>query len=404
MRKLIVVLGFLVVLVAALAAYLVATTPKTAPPLRFPLTASQRALLNRVPASADAFALIPSAALMYRRMAANPVTRPSVLRWEEEYELPHPWMLGGADIVAWKRDKTTSYVVRLDAVRALLVRAWMLFASSNNVRWEGSTALINDPEPGAPSTDLDDLLRLASQLPAGDAFVVQRHKSKGAFPPIGRPAVTSLRMTPSEIVIASRAATQDVPLPAPVLARFPKGAMLSVTFAEPHRIIGDLNRILDVKVADLVRNGGSIVLYDVETGTLLPRPKGVVVIPATGEAREAMTNLVRVAELVGETRDTGQEIQIAFDRTSLGLYSKDTFVPATWSATRWAVRIDPPRLVPILRRLSDSRGLQFLTPNVHRGARDLRKWIDAVETADSIEAGCSVAGGIEELRVRIAAK
>ena len=143
---------------------------------------------------------------------------------------------------------------------------------------------------------------------------------------------------------------------------------------------------------------------DVDTGTLLPRPKGVVVIPATPEARAAMENVTRVAELVGETRDTGDEIQVAFDRTSLGLYSKDTFVPATWPATRWALRLDPSRLVPVLRRLSESRGLQFLTPNVHRGARDLRKWIDAVEGAESIEADSSVADGVEELRVRIVAK
>lgn len=404
MRKLIVALALIVVLVAALAVYLAATTPKTAAPLRFPLTPSQRALLNHVPASADAFALVPSAALLYRRMAANPVTSPSLLRWKEEHELPQPWMIGGADAVAWKREKTTSYVVRLDAVRALLVRAWMLFASSNAVRWEGSTAFINDPEPEVPSTDLDELLRLSSQLPEGDALVVQRRRSRGAFPPIARPAVTSLRMAPSEIVLVSRAETHDVPLPEPVLARFPEGAMLSVTFAEPHKVIGDLNRLLGVKIADLVRNGGSVVLYDVDTGTLLPRPKGVVVIPSTDEARAAMGNIVRVAELVGETKDTGQEIQVAFDRTSLGLYSEDTFIPATGPVTRWAMRIDPGRLVPILRRLSDNRGLQFLTPNVHRGARDLRKWIDAVERAESIEAHSSVAGGVEELRVRIAAK
>jgi hypothetical protein len=115
-----------------------------------------------------------------------------------------------------------------------------------------------------------------------------------------------------------------------------------------------------------------------------------------------MANVIRVAEIFGETRDTGTQILVSFDRTSLGLYSKDTFVPATWPATRWALRIDSARLVPVLRRLSDSRGLQCITPRIHRSIRDLRRWMDAVERAESIEAAASVSGGVEELRVRLA--
>lgn len=404
MRKLILVLGVLVLLAVLLTGYLVTTTPKTASSLRVPLTAAQRALLSHVPASADAFALIPSAALVYRRLAANPVTAHSLLRWEEEHELPRPWMLGGADAVAWKREKTTSYAVRLDPVRALLVRAWMLVGSGAAVRWEGSLLVINDSGPEAPPADLDELLRLAAGLPAGEAFVVQRHRAKGAFPPIGRPAVTSVRLSASDILLVSRAVAEDAPVPAPVLARFPKSALLSVTFARPPRMVGDLNRLLGMRLEELVRGGGSIVLYDVDTGTLLPRPRGLVVIPATDETRAALDDVARVAELVGETADTGQELQLSFDRTSLGLYSKDMQEPASWPATRWAVRMDPQRLVPILHSLSKSRGLRFLTPGVHRGARDLEKWIGAVEGARSIEAGSSVTDGIEELRVRIAAK
>ena len=400
MRKLILTLIVIVALFGAAAIYLVATTPKRAEPLRFPLSDAHRALLARVPASAESFALIPSAALLHHKLEANTVTGESLLRWEDEHEMPRPWMLGGADIVAWKSGKVTSYVVRLDAVRALLIRIWLMMASNAVARWEGSTLVMNDPVP-SPGGDLTDVLRLASGLPAGDAFLVQRRSSRGAFPPIARPAVTSVQVTPAEIRIVSRAASDEAVPPASVRAQFPRGAMLSVTFSQPLRVLGDLNRILGVQIDDFVAPGGSIALYDVETGTLLPRPRGVISVAATPETRAAMADVVRVAEIVGEARDTGEQIQIAFDRTSLGLYSKDAFIPGTWAGTGWALRIDPVRFVPILRRLSDSKGLRFLTPRIHRGVRDLSRWIEAIERAESIEAASSVAGGVEELKVRI---
>jgi hypothetical protein len=130
----------------------------------------------------------------------------------------------------------------------------------------------------------------------------------------------------------------------------------------------------------------------------------LIVLPATDESRAALEDVRRIAELVGEIRATPGELDLSFDRTSLGLYARDSFVPAPWPVNRWAIRMDPVRLVPILRKVADNRGLQFLTPNVHRAARDLRKWIGALEHAQSIEAGASVLHGVEELRVRIAAK
>lgn len=410
MRKLIVILIILAALVAFVVGYLVVTTPHHAAALRFPLTSAQRQLLARVPASADAFALIPTAALLHDKFAANPVTAEALTVWTEEHELPRPWMLGSADVVVWKQGKRTSYAARLDAFRAFVIRAWLMMASNANARWDGATLVMNDPVPSASSSDLDQLLRLASGLPAGDALVVQRGRAGGAFPPIARPAVSSLVVKPAEIVIVSRAASQETSqeteaaAPRILHAQFPRAAMLSVTFAEPLRILGDLNRLLGAHIDELVEPGGSVALYDVDTGTLLPRPRGVIVVPATEQSRAAMENVVRVASVVGETRDTGAQIQVSFDRTSLGLYSKDAFLPATWPATRWAMRIDPARLVPVLRRLSDSTGLRYVTPRIHRGVRDLARWMDAVERAESIEAASSNTAGVEELRVRVASK
>jgi DICT domain-containing protein len=117
-----------------------------------------------------------------------------------------------------------------------------------------------------------------------------------------------------------------------------------------------------------------------------------------------MQDITRVAQLVGETRDTGTELLVSFDHESMPLYLKDAFQPAPWPATNWSLRIDAPRLTPILEQLSDNRGLRLVAPRLHRAARDLRRLIGALRQAESIEATDSVSGEFEELRVRIASK
>jgi hypothetical protein len=404
MRTLIIIVLVLALAIGGAVAYLVVTTPKTGEQVRLPLSPAHRALLGHVPAHAESFALIPSAALLHETLLANPVTRDPILQWTDEHELPRPWMLGAGSIVAWKSGKTTSYAIRLDGFRALLVRAWLLVASNAAARWEGSTLVMHAPAASPAGTDLEPLLRLANGLPESDVLVVQRQSAKGAFPPIDRPAVSAVRITATEIVLVSRAASSDVREQREIRARFPRGAMLSAAFATSPRIIGDLNRLIGASIDSLIDEGGSLALYSVDTGTLLPRPRGVISFPADEQGRKQLAGVRQVAELVGETRDAGDQLLVSFDRTSMGLYLKDTFVPATWPATQWALRMDPKPLVPVLRKAGDNAGLRFATPRIHRAARDLRRWIDALEQAQTVEAADSIGGGVEELRVRVASK
>ncbi|HEX8255765.1 MAG TPA: hypothetical protein VF846_21680 [Thermoanaerobaculia bacterium] len=404
MRTVIIILLVLAVAIGGVAFYLVATTPRSAEQVRVPLSTSHRALLATVPAAAESFALIPSAALLHDTLLANPVTSAPVAKWTHEHELPRSWMLGAADIVAWKSGKKTSYAVRLDAFRALLVRVWLAAASNADARWEGATLVMNDPVPSTSKVDLEPLLRLASGLPSGDVLVVQRESARGAFPPIGRPAVSSVRIAKDEIFLVSRAATNDLQDEREIRATFPASAMLSASFASPPRILTDLNRLLGTRIDALVDDGGSISLYGVETGGLLPRPRGVIAMPADEEGRRQLAEIRRYAELVGETREAGNQLLISFDRTSMSTYIEDATVPASWPATRWSLRIDPPRLIPVLRKVGDNPALRFASPRIHRAARDLRRWIDALQHAKSIEAADSVSGRVEELRVRVASK
>ena len=406
MRTLLIIVLVLALAVGAIALYLFATTPKSAAPLTMPLAPAHRALLAHVPASADAFALAPTAALLDNKLHGNPVTRDATERFLEQQPMPPPWLLGRADLVAWRTEKRTAYAIRLDAIRSLLVRVWLAFGSSVDARTEGEIFLINaDPEPPLDARELDELLRVAQPLPAGDVLVIQRNSERGAYPPIGRPAASSVRVTPREIVIISRAdARNAAAVTAPVTARFPSGALLAVTFARPPRILGDVRRLLAADIEALVGSGGSIALYDVDTGTLLPSPKGVIAVPSSEAARGELSEVMAAANLIGQTAEANGQLLVSFDRRSMPLYLEDAFVPATWPANQWSMRVDPDRLVPLLEKLGDNTALRFAAPRIHRSARDLRRWIAALRAAEFVEIAASSDASSEELRVRVASK
>ena len=391
MRKLFLAILAFVAIVAAIAIYFFATTPRRGAGVRFPLTEEQRALVAQVPESAEAFAFIPAAAAFEAKVRANPITRDAVVSWEEQHSIPARWMLGGADVLLWRESGGgTHYLVRADPVRSMFVH--------------------NEP-PGEPiaAAERDAILALAANLPPGDAFVVQRTESRGAFPPIARPAVSSVSIAGDAIEITSRAQSTSANRQPPTASRFPRAALLTATFTEPPRIVDDLNRLFGTKVSSLLENGGSIAIYDIDARKLLPRPLGVIAVPADDQRRAAFGEFLdraRMAEAVGvrvRTAEKDGQLLLSFD-DSIDTYLQDAFEPGRWPAGRWAVRMDAQRLVPIVRSLSDSIGLRVAAPRLFRSARDLDRWIGGLERASTIEAADSDDGASEVLRVRIAAK
>jgi hypothetical protein len=202
-RTFLVVLLIVLVVIGAAVVYLIVTTPKESGALHLPLTPAQRTLIATVPASAESFALIPHAAALEAKLRANPVTALAVDEYRERATLPSPWMLGGADVVAWRSGKATTYFVKLDPVRSVLAHIYLMVAGD-----AGPTrVLINaSDEPPIPAAEIDQLLALGPSLPAGEALVVQREESRGAYPPIGRPALSIVSISPASIDIASVAA------------------------------------------------------------------------------------------------------------------------------------------------------------------------------------------------------
>lgn len=381
--------------------------------MTYPLTKSELALLAYVPAYADSFALVPTATATYAKLRENPITRGPVEEWTEKQSLPSPWMIGGADLAVWKVGNATSYAVRLDPVRAALVRIYLMMMGDAE---SSSSFRINAPaEQPFAGDDLAAITTLANGLPAGDVLAVQREKRGGAFPPIGRPAVSSVRIAAEAIDVVSHAAAPEEQIAsaeqsAPPKARYARNALMTGWFAAPPRQIDDLNRLFGARIGALVTAGGEVVLYDVEAKKLLPRPRGLFVVPADDARRQAVQSIEGLAsnevqEVLGfrvDQREQDGNLLVAFDGTSIPLYLKDAFDAPALPANRWALRLDARRLVPVLEQLDGNTGLRIAAPRLYRSAKDLRHWTAALSQASSIEAADSVSGPVEELRVRIA--
>jgi hypothetical protein len=192
-------------------------------------------------------------------------------------------------------------------------------------------------------------------------------------------------------------------LPAP--HSFARNAILTATFTSAPRLVEEANRLIGTKASTLLRDGGAITLYAVDSGRLLPRPREVVIVPDTPDRRAIIDELTKyqVAFPI-QTAEINHELLVAFDDDSIAKYKSDTFDPPALPGNRWSIRIDPQKALPMLQQLSDNPGLRLIAPRLFRSARDLDDWIEHLKTARSIEAAASTTAAGEELHVRIAAK
>lgn len=397
---------FLVVIGGA-GLYLVTSTPASTREVQFPLTAEQQSFVAQVPGNADAFAYVPAVATMEATLRSNPITRDALESWKTKQSLPAPWMVGGAELLAWRVEGVNHYLLRLDPLRATLVRLSLMMGGEQE-----RNVLINaSDEATIDRRELETILALAEKLPHGHALVVQRTSSRGAFPPISRPAVTSLSVTPARIDLVSRAALGGAPDAHQDAAvwRYPQGSLLAASFATAPRLVEDLNRLFGTRVSSLLENGGSLSIYDIDSGKLLPRPLGVIAVPADDSRRAALASLTgslsagRAFGVNASTAERDGQLLLSFDR-SLNDYQKDIFVSAPWPTGKWSIHADPMRLVPALESLNGNVGLRIASPRLYRSAKDLSHWIGILRGASSVDATDLEDRGGEELRVRITSK
>lgn len=406
MKKFLLIVVIVAVIAIAVAYYLKATTPTTSAGVRVPLTPAQHELLASVPAYADTFALVPAAAVAQQKLFANPVTRPAVLAFAEQHRLPYAWMIGDADLTVWRAGKETSYAIRLDPFRAALVRLYLMFASGVDAQVSSGRFLIN-AGAAEPLGDqrLDQILAPANGLGPADALVVEQASARG-FPPIGRPAVTAVNLGTDDVTLTSIAPSSQnaATAGAPFRPRFPQDALVSGVFHERPRLVGELDRLFIARVSHLLDGGGSIVIYDVNPGTLLPRPDGLIVANATPDNAKTVHGIEDIVKEFGDVRQTGGQFLVSFDKDSMQRYTVESFADARWPTNDWAARLDVRRATPILDKLAGNPGLRIAAPRIYRSARDLDDWIGYLQNAASVEASHSLGATTEELRVRIASK
>jgi hypothetical protein len=133
----------------------------------------------------------------------------------------------------------------------------------------------------------------------------------------------------------------------------------------------------------------------------------VIAVPDDPERRQLFDSFVSrlsVGEALGvrPRTDTARgELLLSFDE-SIPLYIKDALQPAP--VGRWSLRMDAPRMVPVLERLGDNVGFRVASPRLFRSARDLSHWIHYLQKASTIEAVDSVNGDSELLAVRVLSK
>jgi len=407
-KKFVIIVVVVLAIIGGIAVYLIATTPSEPRGVQFPLSGEQKALVASVPATAESFALVPTVAAVETKLLANPATHDAVEDFMTKQDFPPAWVIGGADVLVYRSGKETNYLVRLDPLRAVIARAMLMMYGDT-----GSRVLINAPsETPIAQSDLAPLLDLMNGLPPGEALVVQREGSHGSFPPIARPAVSSIHITSDAIDIVSHARSDDTAAQ-PIHVRYPRAALLTFATSSASREIEDANRLIGARASMLLRDGGAIALYDIDTDKLLPRPREVIVLPATPERRAALDEFLHkaipeeVRDIAGiqiQTAELNGELLVAFERKSLDAYLKDTFDAPQLPANRWSVRIDPQRAAPLLDQIQQSPGLRLMSPHLFRSVKDLNEWLANLSKARSIEAAASTSTNVEELRVHIATK
>lgn len=396
MRKL---LLLAIILLIALAAYLFI------PPLRDPqpgsLTQTQRALLERVPADADVVAIVPSVAATYYKARTHKLTRSAMhdLREKNDPGLL-PFILGNCDLVIWRKESETSYIANPDWLRRLLIRA-----IDRRVVDDDGILLLGRSD--TPSASVSAAFAQLHRGAAGHVFVWQREGGR-SFPPIGRPAVSTMRLEENALRVESLA-PENRPLRSVSSMPLPKNAMLAAVVSEPPEWIDDLERALPIHISPLLDRGALFALYRIEDRPLFPRPFGVLALPA-GAARAAelerqLDSLIPLGGLAEVTTRTvnGMTVRkrsglgfviesaqvhdrfvISFDKTSVEQFIHGEFQNSAGTAFLWSIRLVPRDVVPALNDVRENRGLRLVARDLSRGADRIYRSARWFESADEI--------------------
>ncbi|MEO8219088.1 MAG: hypothetical protein ABI718_18585 [Acidobacteriota bacterium] len=421
------VVAVILLLIAAPIVYLFVTIPSSVPPVAMDATGERLAMLRLVPADATEIFVVPAAGGFYRQLRDHPVTAPAIARWQDAAGLRQlPLLLGGADVVGWRRGSELSYLIAPDPLRRFLLRTYLSWNRSTVTGNVGNFILVGPPPPAALAPQsLQSLIALTRGM-SGQAFVIETGSSSWNYPPIARPAVSTAVFDGGRLTVVSRAVRTEqlVAVPAPFLF-YPEEAMLSASSSSVGDWLQGLDRLLPVKLSPLLQKGALVSLYKVDKGRLLPRLRGLAVVPEGPDTDQLIALLdatsgrfsfggvsgqgrtYRGIEIVRReglgfvieyARNAGR-VLVAFDKSSIEDYVNDALTPvaAPPGQTIWFLRVRPGPLVPVLDQLRDRQELTLLAPEIYRTIGDLQMWLDYVQSARSILMIRQVDGEWDEL-------
>ena len=414
MRKgCLIVVGLLVLLLVSAAVYLFGTIPSSVSPVALESSPQLLAMLRLVPSDASEIFVIPQAGGVYRQLRDHPLASSLVERWATGSGMTRlPLILGSANVVAWRRNGVLSYLVAPDPFRGVLLRLYLAANRNIDATPLAGFMLLGDPTGAGSSGQALQPLPIASGL-TGQVFVFETSSSSWKYPPIGRPALSAAVIEGDKVTVTSRAAAsgQGAPPAAPFLF-YPEEAMLSAANASVGDWLRGLDRLLPVKLSPLLQKGALVSLYKVDKGTLLPRLRGLAIVPE-GPDTDALIALLdsvsprfslgavsgqrrtyRGVEIVRreglgfviEYARTAGRVLVAFDKSSIEDFVNDKLTPVVVppGQTVWFLRIRPAPLVPVLDQLHDRQELTLLAPEIYQTIGDLQGWLEYADQAHSI--------------------
>lgn len=394
---------------------------------RVSLKTDQRllAIAARVPADVDQAIVAPAFGPAVRELAKHPITRDAVYKSDDASRVKLLGALvGPAPFAAWSEDDQPRLLIEIGGWRRSLLLAAARFAAVDLTTHDRWVAVGGVPATAGGAIDASV---------AGEGHLFALHRAGGdRYPPVGRPAITAVTLSGSEMRALSGArATEGAPPRIDAVFEHPNSALLTIAFWQPHAALRDLDRFLPVDLQRLAVRGASLVLYDIETRGLLPRPKGLIALPETKESIDAAASLFNAAAFeqlgdgavtsrsVGGVRiDRGKRlgatievarahgrVYIGFDGGSLEQYltgSRTALTPN--EGGHWSIRADANRLRPVVDELADHKGLRFVASRVNRSARQMRSLLRMLPNAATVAGDKYVAGGLEQVDLTVTSK
>jgi hypothetical protein len=388
-----------------------------------------QALLALVPEGEDEVFAIPDVSPLFRALQSSEITKEGIASHPQSIELTLvAQALGSAEAVFW----TDSGQVRMIANPASWRAALLLFGArlvgvDVPLRREQDLLIVGDVQlvQGQPSA----LPPAAGNL-TGHFFAIHRGGSN-RFPPLERPALSAISVSQRELIVRSAATAKAGEVPAAGSFPFspPAGALASGVLSSSADIVRDLDRFLPFDLGRLARHGAMLVIYDISTGGLLPKPKGLLALPATPEANDAVSSLFNIVAIgaadsgiesrsidkveidrlkrLGGTIEAaryGGQILLGFDEASVETYLKAEKVDRKpVPGVIWTFDSDAERLRPLVDELAEDKALGLAAKRVSRAARQLRSVLRYLEGAKSISAVKRREGSLELMEMTVSA-